>query len=56
MDKKLIFNEHGERGTQSMIGGNTQQTFANGTVSSTTGQIKCTVQCSTTSGFQKRFP
>ena len=23
MDKKLIFNEHGERGTQSMIGGNT---------------------------------
>lgn len=23
MDKKLIFNEHGDRGTQSMIGGNT---------------------------------
>ena len=23
MDKKLIFNEHGERGTESMIGGNT---------------------------------
>ncbi|ETJ45348.1 hypothetical protein Q604_UNBC00652G0001, partial [human gut metagenome] len=22
MEKKLIFNEHGERGTQSMIGGN----------------------------------
>ena len=52
MDKKLIFNEKGDRGTQSMIGGNT----ANGTVSSTTGQIKCTVQCSTTSGFQKKFP
>ena len=23
MDKKIIFNEHGERGTESMIGGNT---------------------------------
>ncbi|MDU2076335.1 MAG: ribonucleotide-diphosphate reductase subunit beta, partial [Veillonella sp.] len=23
MDKKLIFNENGDRGTQSMIGGNT---------------------------------
>ena len=23
MDKKLIFNEHGERGTERMIGGNT---------------------------------
>ena len=23
MEKKLIFNEHGDRGTQSMVGGNT---------------------------------
>ena len=27
MEKKLIFNEHGERGTQSMIGGNTTNQF-----------------------------
>ena len=32
MDKKLIFNEHGERGTQSMIGGNTTKLALNGTV------------------------
>ena len=56
MDKKLIFNEHGERGTQSMIGGNTTNLREWNRIQSTTRRTKCTVQCSTTSGFLKRFP
>ena len=55
MDKKLIFNEHGERGTQSMIGGNTTNLREWNRIKYD-WRTKCTAQCSTTSGFLKRFP